>query len=205
VTDSVKFVHNKWDWQADILEITKKRAGILKLEAEFPSTAPIGNWGIVSGVSEFRKKNNLDSCHINAKSLLAKKCGVKMKSNNSVEMLVSKKDTESVITTQWKTLFSEFSDRNKVLLFHLKNHYALIFAMREYHTNNCTVREVYTARRGQRPNVWISFDEVREIIISWSGYKIMCIERGADVSIDDLRQCKDKLYECLRETTESNI
>ncbi len=64
-----------------------------------------------------------------------------------------------------------------MLLFHLKNHYALIFAVREwYHEQNQQyVRQVLTARKGQRPTAWIDFDEIREVLLSWDGYKIISI------------------------------
>ena len=60
----------------------------------------------------------------------------------------------------------------------MKNHYALIFATREWYDELTQqyVRQVLTARKGQRPTVWIDFDEVREVLLSWDGYKIMVIQ-----------------------------
>ena len=128
-----------------------------------------------------------------------------------------------------------------MLLFHLKNHYALIFAAREYtdlntgmrfsniysyahskisgtscrdalgavqriivmysnaysfrkrrlstvlkisYSGTC-VRQILTARKGQRPTAWLDFEEVRQVMLGWDGYKIMCI--SSSVSIDVLR------------------
>ena len=70
---------------------------------------------------------------------------------------------------------SAFCTNNQVLLFHLKNHYALIFAIREYVEDNNNKRQLLTARRGQRPISWIDFEEARETMLRWEGYKIIAI------------------------------
>ena len=70
-------------------------------------------------------------------------------------------------------LQTHFGIPGRILVFHLTNHYALIFAMREVDGH----REILTARKGQRPSVWMDWNEVRQILLKWSGYKILCIER----------------------------
>ena len=42
------------------------------------------------------------------------------------------------------------------------------------------VRQVLTARRGQRPSAWIDFDEMREIMLGWEGYKVIAVSSKAD-------------------------
>lgn len=39
-------------------------------------------------------------------------------------------------------------------------------------------RQILTARRGQRPSVWMDFEEARRILLGWEGYKIMAVEMG---------------------------
>ena len=119
---------------------------------------------------------------------------------------------------------NNFTRPHQTLIFHLTNHYALIFAMREWrndvsslssnnantmsgdntegklnsgsmiinnnNNNNNTmgasgnhrviVRQVLTARRGQRPSAWIDFDEMREIMLGWEGYKVIAVSSKAD-------------------------
>ena len=62
------------------------------------------------------------------------------------------KDTAVTIAKQWVTFRESFLDDTCVLLFHLTNHYALVYAMREWvDEEGVLVREILTARRGQQP------------------------------------------------------
>ena len=107
---------------------------------------------------------------------------------------LSRDDSASLIAEQWAALRAAFLRPGAALVFHLRNHYALIFAMREWeepivveNTNENkderresgrrVVRQVLSARRGQRPSAWIDFEEMRNTMIGWDGYKIMLIAR----------------------------
>lgn len=63
-----------------------------------------------------------------------------------------------------------------MLLFHLKNHYALVFALREWEApGNQKVRQLLTARKGQRPTAWVDFEDARQTMLGWEGYKMMSV------------------------------
>ena len=120
-----------------------------------------------------------------------------------------------MVAEQWAALRARFSQSHTILIYHLTNHYAIIFAMREWHepiapdpaadgappptpapvagveasgaAATCrpavevggyrVVREILTARKGQRPSVWIPWDEARATMLRWSGYKMLAVER----------------------------
>ena len=75
------------------------------------------------------------------------------------------------IAAQWTELWREFSRPKTAIIFHLKNHYAMIFALREWvdTTTGEAVRQLLTARKGQRPTAWIDWMEARATMIGWKG------------------------------------
>eukprot|EP01064_Diplonema_japonicum_P028015 TRINITY_DN4219_c1_g2_i1.p1 TRINITY_DN4219_c1_g2~~TRINITY_DN4219_c1_g2_i1.p1 ORF type:complete len:415 (+),score=103.43 TRINITY_DN4219_c1_g2_i1:28-1245(+) len=134
-----------------------------------PSTAGIGNWGILQSTTMLAEKH--DVC-IGTRILFGRGCTAALKLRSS--------DTELDVSRQWAAVREAFDTPRTSLIFHLTNHYALIFAMRSYtNPEGVVVREILTARKGQRPSAWISFTDVRSILLSWGGYKIMQVAGSA--------------------------
>lgn len=142
-----------------LVQAVQKRHCLHKLSMDRPSTWAIGNWGLMYGLPE----------GLGCRQLFGKKVkGV------TYEIPVSAADSPEKVAAQWDQLVGAFCRPNTCLYFHLTNHYALIAAVRAYmNSAGEAVREVYTARKGQTPRTWISFEEVRRICIQWTGYRIM--------------------------------
>ena len=130
--------------------------------------------------------------------------GIKTKTRPSLEAAIAKhasSDTDVETTRashEWQTLRALFARPGVFLVSHHANHYAPVYALRERReefTKNAgddgddgdasdsreirwrETREMLTARRGQRPAVWIPWEEARATMRRWSGYGIMAFER----------------------------
>jgi hypothetical protein len=191
------------------MDIIKNMSGLVKLSSPKPSTAAIGNWAILQGVSRLAENCQLGPSAVQGKLFMGKRRNKQQK----LDVALLSSDNDDTVRTQWDALRSAFNNPNIVLLFHLKNHYALIFAIREYVTvDGGIVRQLLTARRGQRPTVWIDFSEARcyslthslthsltyslthsprDTMIQWEGYKIMAISVTSTLNKGELELYKE--------------
>jgi len=126
--------------------------------------------------------------------------GIKTKTRPSLEAAIAKhasSDTDVETTRashEWHALRALFARPGVFLVSHHANHYAPVYALRERREENNAngggddgddsrrlgwreTREMLTARRGQRPAVWIPWEEARATMRRWSGYGIMAFER----------------------------
>jgi len=169
-------VQEPWQWKKAVWGWLKAKAGVAKLLREKPSTGPIGSGNLLAAIKEVDREDCRH--HLKGSTLMTKRgC-------SGVHKL-GKDDSEAEVTAQWRQLTAEFCKENAVLLFHLTNHYALIYAMREWIDDDGTVvRQMLTARRGQRPKVWLDWTEARQIMLKWAGYNIMLITCTEVMSIE---------------------
>ena len=146
----------KWNWRFELAGIINKYRGLKRLEhPDLPSTTIIGNWGILEGTTRLSEERGLGSSGFQASLLMGKK----VRSKSKIEAPLSASDSEEKISQQWNTLRASFQRDDSVLLFHLKNHYALIYALKEWVEEDTSSggiavhrRQILTARRGQRPS-----------------------------------------------------
>jgi hypothetical protein len=180
-----------WNWRFELAGIFNKEKGLKRLEhPTLPSTTIIGNWGILEGTLRLSEQRGLGSSGFQSTLLMGKKVSKKSK----IEAPLSATDSDEKIAQQWNVLRSAFQRDDSVLLFHLKNHYALIYALKEWVEDGSASggevvhkRQILTARRGQRPSAWIDFEEARSCMVGWEGYKIMLMSRGKDTRPGDLQ------------------
>ena len=119
--------------------------------------------------------------------------GIKVKGQVAPPILLRKADSAERVEEAWGAFKAAFSAPRTCLLLHQKNHYSLVFALREWtepppaedaaataaadgaSREGRRVRELLTCRKGQRPTVWIDWTEVHRYISGWSGYAVMQI------------------------------
>ena len=177
--------------------VLKARAGLEKLRRDKPSTAAFGNAEVMR---VFRRlvETNLNDTRANEteteKVFSARVAfGIKTKTRPSLEAAIAKhasSDAEVETTRashEWCALRALFARPGVFLVSHHANHYAPVYALRERREENANgddarvglreTREMLTARRGQRPAVWIPWEEARATMRRWSGYGIMAFER----------------------------
>lgn len=157
-------------WQKHLVSYFEISIGLDKLKREKPSTAYFGNWGTVAAAKLISESRPVK---IQAQALIGK-----VVKGSTVGVNITPKDNAEVVQKQWEILRTTFQRPDTVLIYHLKNHYALIFAVREWlPVEGPPVRQILTARKGQRPSTWIDFDEVRQTLLKWPGYQIMVVEK----------------------------
>jgi hypothetical protein len=90
----------EWDWRKDMMEIIRLKSGLMKLTAERPSTAVIGNWGIIEAVEALGEQHQLGSSAVTTHLFMGRKKSTKSK----ILHPLSKKDDNKTIQSQWDAL-----------------------------------------------------------------------------------------------------
>ncbi|KAK3251430.1 hypothetical protein CYMTET_39230 [Cymbomonas tetramitiformis] len=204
-----------FDWRKEMKEYLGKLGGLEKLTRPLPSTGEFGSWGILQAVARLSAASTVDefeeTCSHQQKpgshrmmistrpgraGLQARVvAGKKVKGRTGLALTLSAKDSVDAVDEQWMRLKGLLCREDTVLIFHLRNHYAIIFAAREWNPDISEgaqnevegsrdakqapdpVREILTARRGQRPSAWIAWTEVRELMLKWTGHAVIAVQR----------------------------
>ncbi|UPR05312.1 hypothetical protein HOP50_20g86620 [Chloropicon primus] len=163
------FSQNRKDIEGKVKTWWTKLGGLTKLNAEKPSTAPIGNETIVKITEKIREDHGVPLRTWRFMSSKRSQCQV------------AEADDDDKVTEQWDALKSCVSNPSQVLIFHLQNHYSMIYAARENqadegYAGKRLIRQILVAKPGQQPCRWIDFTSVRETILSWVGHAILGVE-----------------------------
>lgn len=130
---------------------------------------------------------------------------VRVRGQPAPPIVLSRRDTDAEVQAAWLSLRAAFSRPRCALVLHHRNHYALIFGMREWtqaaagetgggadpgpvapdpgaERAGCAarVRQVLSARKGQRPTAWLDWSEVHRTLSGWAGYAIIEVAAAAD-------------------------
>jgi hypothetical protein len=110
---------------------------------------------------------------------------------------VAPADSAADAAAHWAALRAAFCADDTALIWHGRNHYALVFALRERSASSAAdkatdagaaagaaaapgdgiVRELLTARKGQRPSAWVRWEEARTLMLSWDGHAFIAVTR----------------------------
>mmetsp|Transcript_42570 Transcript_42570/g.68556 ORF Transcript_42570/g.68556 Transcript_42570/m.68556 type:complete len:396 (+) Transcript_42570:490-1677(+) len=152
-----------WDFRKDLKELVHDNFGLKKLQRRKPSTSCVGNWAIKEVIEVISSKSGHNF-----------ECTYVLGQTSHDRVQIKSTDRISEIDAQWAYIASLFMKPKHVLIYHLKNHYAPIYAIRVLSSGKC---EILTARKGQRPRHWISFQEVRSTILKWKGHRIILVAK----------------------------
>lgn len=88
-----------WNWKGDFVSIIRNISGTKKLLSSKPSTAVIGNWGILQVAERISDWAGLGST-FQSRLFMGKRRAGKQK----LEVSLSKSDSIEIIQTQWEAL-----------------------------------------------------------------------------------------------------
>jgi hypothetical protein len=154
--------------------VSLTQIGEHKLTAVRPSTSPIGSARVIQALHALSRRHRV---HLQAWRLLGR---------THARHNVHSADSETDKDTQWAAVRDALT-HGMALIYHLRNHYSLVYAIRTWRPvvgtgQSCAghpVRQVLIAAPGQEPNRWQDFEAVRQTLLAWSGYGVMCVSSEA--------------------------
>lgn len=160
--------------EAALVKLCQAYMGWCKImSAEAPSTSAVGNSHIITACT-------LLAAALEVRVRAAKLCGLREATSSGPELdiTLTEEDPPELVEIQWRKLCNVFDEPDSVLLLHYWNHYALVYAVREWRhaATGAVHREFLTAKPAQRPCRWLPWAELRRWLLQWHGYTIFRLD-----------------------------
>ena len=168
-------------WQACWPTCTAARVlqrNLAKLcHATRPTTAPIGTARVRGAIHTFARRH---SVRMHARTFLS--------AHSDALHRVRASDEPAAVDAQWRALVATLRSPDAALLYHMENHYSLVYGAREWRgagnvadgvPGKACFRQVLVGKPGQQPSRWIAFEDVRACVLGWTGYAMLCIRRDS--------------------------
>jgi hypothetical protein len=146
-------------WRRDLARVLRFHRAVFRLTQRRPSTGPIGNARILRTARKLGPKGLKATYVMGA----GRACGLRVKRGASLRAKAE----------LWRSLAARLVAPRTALIAHVSNHYCLVFAMREWRRGKVVRREVLVATPGQAPNTWLSYRDLRGMMLRWKGHVIM--------------------------------
>lgn len=114
----------------------------------------------------------------------------KLLARSGADACVTAADDAATQATQWAVLLSHLKSPTASLIFHLENHYSVIYGARAWETvrrpggaghgeprRGVLVRQVLVGKPGQQPSRWVPWEDVRACLLGWQGYAVIVVQQ----------------------------
>eukprot|EP00873_Tetraselmis_striata_P013859 jgi/Tetstr1/434123/TSEL_023267.t1 len=176
-----------------------KAGALYKLTKEKPSTGPVGTDRLIAAIKATAEKENVDV-------QVWRLAGGAGKKRHQIQ--ISENDQPEAVERQWRELLLTMTKERCCVVYHLENHYCLLYGAREWsvdvgYAGTRTVRQILVSKPGQRPCAWIDFEAARSTMLRWAGYCMVGVQAlgwnppppASDATRDDGRTPSDVIAE----------
>jgi len=181
-----------------------RRAQHAKLSPPRASTAPVGTDRLIWALGEVRVAAEPDPARALLAATIARDVGTSngvdgspprlrarrlMGAGRGSRHVITVDDDDFAVGRQWQAVWSTVACLDSVCLYHLENHYSMVYAVREWESPRSyrpgegdldpaepaviVQRQLLVARPGQRPSIWVDFASLRETCLGWRGYGLI--------------------------------
>ncbi|KAF4658291.1 hypothetical protein FOL47_008097 [Perkinsus chesapeaki] len=131
------------------------------------STAGIGNWAI----EDVLRQHRLDVRTVVGRAVLGERRSRISTTDKRAQEMAKREFT-----------------KQDCMIIHFNNHYAMVFAYRE----RDNLKEVLTAKKGQKPKNWVDLTHVIAALNKWQGYRVGGINKMSTAEVQQSESMRDE-------------